>query len=188
MITMVSHHWIYHRLPILKPATQPSSQPAWTPRTRPPQPYNHHLNPKPAWTPTTQTPPAPWTPPANSTTEPLGLHHSQHGTTATSMDSMPPPKDRAPTATHPSPQQSWQPPVQPVQEQPTPSIPPPSYPHQPPTPPVPPTPPNISIGAGQQPPPPNWAIAHGNNRTAISKSFHGTANIRLTLGESTRRS
>ncbi len=131
--------------------TPPVQQSTWTP--------NQFHNPTPppvapAWTPpekTVQPPPQPtWTP------RPAAM----------------PRVEEQPTATHPSPQ-PWQPSVQPVQEQPTPSIPPASShpPNRTPTPPPIPTPPQFSIGAGQQTPPPSWANPQPHNRM-VAASHH----------------
>ena len=135
-----------------RPAT---SQPAWTP---PPEPVQ--TPPIPAWTPPTPAPPhqpprqtqptqPAWTPPP----EPVQTPPIPAWTPPAPIPQM----REQPTAPTPSRQPSWQSPVQPVQEQPTPSI-PPSYPSTPQS-----APPNISIGSGQQaPPPPNWASTPQN--------------------------
>ena len=135
--------------PIVRETSPPVQQSTWTPPAPTPPPV------APAWTPpekTIQPPPQPtWTSPP-----PAAM----------------PRVEEQPTATHPSPQ-PWQPSVQPVQEQPTPSIPPASSPppNRTPTPPPIPTAPQFSIGAGQQPPPPNWANPQPHNRM-VGASHH----------------
>ena len=136
--------------PILPESAPPVQQSTWTPPSPTPPPV------APAWTPpekTIQPPPQPtWTPPPPA---PM------------------PRVEEQPTATHPSPE-PWQPSVQPVHEQPTPSIPPASSPPPNiyPTPaPIPPTP-QFSIGSGQQPPPPNWANPQPHNRMVGASHHH----------------
>lgn len=134
-----------------------------------PPPNPIQPEPPPVWTPPTprSTPAQPtWTPPAETV-------KSQSPPTPTWTPPPPTPMPRVeeqPTATNP--QRPWQPSVQPVQEQPTPSIPPASTypPNVPPTPTIP-SPPQFSIGTGQHPPAPDWAKPQPHNRM-VGASHH----------------
>ena len=140
----------------------------------PPNPIPQQIQPDP-------TPPPTWTPPkpASPTTTPAWTAPSNAVSPTPQPTWTPPPTapmprvEERPTATHPTPQ-PWHPSVQPVQEQPTPSIPPASShpPHITPTPPPIPTAPQFSIGAGQQPPPPNWANPQPHNRMVGASHHH----------------
>ena len=137
--------------PAPNPVSPDQKTPSWTQPQPPPKTTPPPV--QPAWAPPANrvqpTPPA-WSPP------PAPI----------------PRAEEQPTATNPAPQH-WQPSVQPVQEQPTPSIPPAATysSNVTPAPPTIPDPPQFSIGAGQQPPPPSWANPQPHNRM-VAASHH----------------